>query len=813
MANEYTISAKFDNTQLRQGVRQISDIIRDAGRTANEVQSNMGVSANSLKRDLRQLKGLLSTLTYQWRNLSDVERSSDLGRTLQAQIQAVEDKAGELADIQGDVSRVIGDLASDTRLWDAASEGLGILSNVGQTAVSVWGMFGGSVEDCTRALNAFNAVGSAVNTIIAIGNATQKESAIMKGINTVQQWALTRATQAGTVAQGAFNAVANANPYMLLATALVAVGAAIWSYISLTDKGTEATNKAKKAVDKYHKALSEGSRKYNETLGETMTAYMKLQVEYQSLKTTAEKLDFIHNQQDAFHDLEMDIDSLADAERAFNDNTGEIIEAFRKRALAAALAAQATKLYQDALDVKAGDYVPVKEALENRLLSKDDFTHKAGSNFVKVNQSGAMKVGMARANAVEGQTAYYLQESFANQAEANKILKKYGLLHNKSRGSSSHGGRGGRGGRNNRNGDDDKPTGLIEIKQMKIRALEDAKNKAKTYEEIAKINNEIYKAKKELEEMQDAFLVPTIKFKVDDLSTSKSKDNPLNIQHYGNTPLYKDTFDFTNEMKEGVEGSWKKAQVMGNLRKELQKMLDDIAKGADTDKLEDKFKELSDEYEALGGKDFDPKSFDDAIGKWAELKDAIDGLFGSNVFDEQMEKFNRLIELLKSHANWAVKAGASLAYLGQTFEALGAKGDLAKTAAVLAAVGQIILGFAEASKKAAEEGGPVGWLLFLGTGIAAAATIISTVKGFSSGGIVGDGNTIGDNTLIRVNKNEMVLNTRQQAHLFDILNGGSTTMNGSGGEVTFKIRGCDLYGSLSNYSKIKAKSGKITGIK
>ena len=49
MANEYTISAKFDNTQLRQGVRQISDIIRDAGRTANEVQSNMGVSANSLK--------------------------------------------------------------------------------------------------------------------------------------------------------------------------------------------------------------------------------------------------------------------------------------------------------------------------------------------------------------------------------------------------------------------------------------------------------------------------------------------------------------------------------------------------------------------------------------------------------------------------------------------------------------------------------------------------------------------------------------------------------------------------------------------
>ena len=806
MANEYTISAKFDNTQLRQGVRQISDIIRDAGRTANEVQSNMGVSANSLKRDLRQLKGLLSTLTYQWRNLSDVERSSELGRTLQAQIQAVEDKAGELADIQGDVSRVIGDIASDTRLWDAASEGLGILSNVGQTAVSVWGMFGGSVEDCARALNAFNAVGSAVNTIIAIGNATQKESAIMKGINTVQQWALTRATQAGTVAQGAFNAVANANPYMLLATALVAVGAAIWSYVSLTDKGTEATKKAKKAVDKYHEALSEGSKKYNVTLGETMTAYIKLQVEYQSLKTTAEKLDFIHNQQDAFHDLELGIDSLADAERAFNDNTGEIIEAFRKRAFAAALAAQATKLYQDALNVKAGDYVPYKEALENRTLSKDDFKHKAGSNYVKVNQRGAIKIAMKRANAVEGQTAYYFQESLAQQAEADKILKKHGLLNKKSRGSSSHGGRGGRGGRNNRNGGDDKPTGLIEIKQMKIRALEEAKNNAKTYDEIAKLNNDIYKAKKELEEMQDAFLVPTVKFKVDDLTTSKTKDNPLNIQHYGNTPLYKDTFDFTNEMKDGMDKSLKKV----NIEEEYQKMIDDVGNGLKLDKVTDKFNYLNEQMMSLGEKGLDFSNLEKAKDEFNGFMDEVYGQFGGADFSQQFSQLKTLGDLFQKSGDYANKAGAATAYLGDSLKAMGEEGALAKTGAVMAAVGQIILGFASASKLAGD-GGPWAWLAWVAAGVGTLATIISTVKGFSSGGIVGDGNTIGDNTLIRVNKNEMVLNTRQQAHLFDLLNGGNnTTMNGRVGEVTFKIRGCDLYGSLSNYSKIKAKSGKLT---
>ena len=801
MANEYTISAKFDNTQLRQGVRQISDIIRDAGRTANEVQSNMGVSANSLKRDLRQLKGLLSTLTYQWRNLSDVERSSDLGRTLQAQIQAVEDKAGELADIQGDVSRVIGDIASDTRLWDAASEGLGILSNVGQTAVSVWGMFGGSVEDCTRALNAFNAVGSAVNTIIAIGNATQKESAIMKGINTVQQWALTRATQAGTVAQRALNAVANANPYMLLATALVAVGAAIWSYISLTDKGTEATKKAKKAVDNYHKALSEGSKTYNKTLGDTMTAYMKLQAEYQSLKTTAEKLDFIHNQQDAFHDLTMGIDSLADAERAFNDNTGEIIEAFRKRALAAAYAAQAAKLYQDALNVKAGDYVPYKEALENRILSKDDFTHKAGSNYVKVKQSGAIKIAQKRANAVEGQVAYYYQESVAQQAESDKILKKHGLLYKKSRGSSSHGGRGGRGGRNGRN--DDPPTGLIEKQEAKIRDLEEQKKKATSTEQIAKLNNEIYKAKYMLDEMQDAFLTPTINFKVADLSNKKDVNFTENLD-------FSKQFDFSKDMQKGLDDSFKKIKI----EDEYQKMLDDVANGADIDSsMVDKFNYLNEQMMSLGEKGFDFSNLEKAKDEFNGFMDEVYGQFGGADFSQQFSQLKTLGDLFQKSGLYADKAGAATAYLGDSLKAMGEEGALAKTGAVMAAVGQIILGFASASKLAGE-GGPWAWLAWVAAGVGTLATIISTVKGFSSGGIVGEGNTIGDNTLIRVNKNEMVLNTRQQAHLFDLLNGGNnTTMNGRGGEVTFKIRGCDLYGSLSNYSKIKAKSGKITGIK
>ena len=729
MANEYTISAKFDNTQLRQGVRQISDIIRDAGRTANEVQSNMGVSANSLKRDLRQLKGLLSTLTYQWRNLSDVERSSELGRTLQAQIQAVEDKAGELADIQGDVSRVIGDIASDTRLWDAASEGLGILSNVGQTAVSVWGMFGGSVEDCARALNAFNAVGSAVNTIIAIGNATQKESAIMKGINKVQQWALTRATQAGTVAQGAFNAVANANPYMLLATALVAVGAAIWSYVSLTNDETEATKKSNKELDRKRQVAREYSNEYNKSLGDSIVAYKKLQAEWNSLKTDGEKIEFIKNQQDAFHDLNLGIDSIADAENAFKEATNDVIESFMARARAAAAAAAAAKIYQDAINgVKAGDKISLDDAKYLKLTHEDVKT-ELDNNYGTLTPKGAAKVGAIKMRSADRRAKPYFEYALSQETEADEKLKKNGIYYkkNKSRGHSSNRGR------NNRNGDDNKPTGLIEIKQMKIRALEEAKNKAKTYDEIAKLNNDIYKAKKELEEMQDAFLVPTVKFKVDDLTTSKTKDNPLNIQHYGNTPLYKDTFDFTNEMKDGMDKSLKKV----NIEEEYQKMIDDVGNGLKLDKVTDKFNYLNEQMMSLGEKGLDFSNLEKAKDEFNGFMDEVYGQFGGADFSQQFSQLKTLGDLFQKSGLYAYKAGAATAYLGDSLKAMGEEGALAKTGAVMAAVGQIILGFASASKLAGD-GGPWAWLAWVAAGVGTLATIISTVKGFSSGGIVGE---------------------------------------------------------------------------
>lgn len=90
--------------------------------------------------------------------------------------------------------------------------------------------------------------------------------------------------------------------------------------------------------------------------------------------------------------------------------------------------------------------------------------------------------------------------------------------------------------------------------------------------------------------------------------------------------------------------------------------------------------------------------------------------------------------------------------------------------------------------------------------VAVFATIASYSK-FAEGGIVGGATTIGDYNLARVNKGEMILNGKQQSHLFNMLNGvGMPSENGVSGNVVFRISGSDLVGTLNNYN---SRTGRV----
>ena len=158
--------------------------------------------------------------------------------------------------------------------------------------------------------------------------------------------------------------------------------------------------------------------------------------------------------------------------------------------------------------------------------------------------------------------------------------------------------------------------------------------------------------------------------------------------------------------------------------------------------------------------------------------------------------------------NATTKAAAATAAATADTAATGV--EVANSEAKTAAAGH------EALAKAAKSGAGIGFPANIAAIAAGVAAVIAALSAFATGGIVGGSGastTMGDNTLIRVNRGEMVLNNRQQARLFKMLDGGlSLNTTSAGGTVDFRISGSNLYGSLKNYSSMAKKHGKITGI-
>ena len=193
-----------------------------------------------------------------------------------------------------------------------------------------------------------------------------------------------------------------------------------------------------------------------------------------------------------------------------------------------------------------------------------------------------------------------------------------------------------------------------------------------------------------------------------------------------------------------------------------------------------------------------------------ELQKVMDSLgsFENSSITKMIDDVKALKNILTNEqAKGAQKLGASLAFVGDTMQQLGKDSEAAKAGMVLAAIGQIILGFATASSQAASQG-PWVWIAATAAGLAVMASTISQLQSFSQGGIFQGSKTVGDHNLARVNSGEMILTKTQQGNLFRILDNNTAGLGGGVGVSSVRVKGSDLYLALSNYSKIQSKTGR-----
>lgn len=148
----------------------------------------------------------------------------------------------------------------------------------------------------------------------------------------------------------------------------------------------------------------------------------------------------------------------------------------------------------------------------------------------------------------------------------------------------------------------------------------------------------------------------------------------------------------------------------------------------------------------------------------------IQSLFNIDVtnFDSVKGAFTSIQDIVDPTAKGLAAAGASCEMLGSAMQQLGSDSAAGKAGMIMAAIGQIVLSFAQALSSCKTW---VDWLAFGISGTAQMISLIATVSKFATGGIVGGNQKSGDNVLVRVNSGEMILNAAQQARLFAIADG------------------------------------------
>ena len=807
---DYTVRFLGDDSQLSGTLKNIKGELNSTGQASSkldQIQQRFNRIINSsapLKKQLRDLTALMAKMNLD--NMTD----NDVFVTMTA-------KAAEMKDALGDASQAIRLMSSDTAKLDATIEGFQVLAGAAGVVTGIMGTLGTENERLQQAMLKVQSVISVMNGVQSIANALNKDSILMLRLkqlwqtannaatikstaetvkntaattaNTVAGVANNTATKIGTVTQNAWN-VAKAVAKALVGdfTGLLLVGAgALLTYALATSDSTDEEKKSIETKNQLSNAINTMKGEVTSSVASMMGKYYALQKAWESCKTEHQKIEFINKNKDAWKDLGVSLDTVQKTEDFYVKNTPRVTEAIKRRAEMMALMGLLQKNYEQyysemvALDTvegggyyvksnkKAGDKISAKEARKYGIkgYADRDPIYGVGDGNIVLNEASAALYNLKKDE--ESNLKAEKKKRAKKQKAVNKFNTKNKPILNRLEELSKG---------DNDLGDDYPDTPTSRPKPTRSRTNKgnggnnnnDTDTRTEFQKYIDNLNDAIAEAQDKLNtaivKNEDASIIKPLREKLKELKEAKADIDGaikagVSVDAYKTSKLInKDLWDLG------------KLTIGGNFKLDL-----------DTEAVKRKSKELADAMAT-------PIPTDQLYKFKEEYQSAVEQLKGT-------EWGESLFNMLEGDTTADKVSG-----IGQSFQALGNvlanfDGAAAKAGAVLAAVGQIVLGFAQASVMASKLG-PIGWIAWLGAGLAAVATTIATIKGFADGGIIEGSSYHGDRIVARLNAGEMVLNRKQQANLFRALDNGIAS-NVGGGKVEFEIKGSTLKGVLKNY--------------
>ena len=691
-------------------------------------------------------------------------------------------------------------------------ESIVMFSQVGMAVTGVIQM-STALFGVTRALFGFT-------SITAISNANNlAATAIVRGFTT----AVGMASVSITGATISVKALTWAIRGLEVATVIGAVIAGISILFDVLAPKLDSTTQASERLGQATKTLGDKFQEQRQqALAPTLTKYQELQTKWKSLKTAHEKNQFLKANKDAFQQLGVSIDSVGQAESFFVKNTKSVQDAMYARAEAAAAAALAEQEMQKALELESK--VQRDRDRDKRNYKNTHHTGHTGKDLALdlLVDNGGIKV-TSRATQADERALRQAQQnvrswnrrSVTASARANKGLRPYKSSGSGGGVSSSRGGRvsSGRGGSVNTGTEKKALRGSLDWYDQQMSDLRKkiyATNDASVAEGLEKQYKELEQKSKDLKvkigiEKPDNEVKSYVEQLQDKLrEAQKQMDNATTVEARVEASAKVD--DLQHQIDVATKGEV-------TISAEVEPSY--IVKGSETDKLQSyhnaqnngqnvqslldagiideaeakrRIENINKQLRKLGVKpitiEIKKTAIEQAKESVKELTQSFSGnQLGSNIL-QVVKAFKDVSKAAKeakkgttgagkgfdATANYAAAAGAGLATMGQGLEQLGGQGKAAKAGAVMAAIGQIVLGFATYTAKSAELS-PWGWIAAVASGLGIVASTVATLKGYATGGVLTGPTSSGDKLLFRGNAGEMIFNTAQQRRLYAIANG------------------------------------------
>lgn len=300
---------------LEEETRNMYEEMKRLQELTGKHQLNVGNYADAAKGLRTELMSLTNQMAY----------LKAQGQTNTQEYRDMANRAGQLKDAMMDARSEVNNMASDTQQLDTTMGATSAASGGMAAVAGTLNLIGVNSETASDAQKNLGTTIGIVSGLTAVQNALQKESALMTGIRVLQTKALTKAQnletastkantvaiKGATVAQRVLNAVAAANPYVLLAIALITVVGALVAFAAGSNKSAKEQSKLNGQIAAGLDYMEEYAKSVTRANNERAAALQReLDIAKARNASVAEQQkieDAIYNERVAAHDKQMKI--------------------------------------------------------------------------------------------------------------------------------------------------------------------------------------------------------------------------------------------------------------------------------------------------------------------------------------------------------------------------------------------------------------------------------------------------------------------------------------------------------------------------